>query len=300
MDNARTGKRRYFRFRHRIASGEVRSVEVHSGPVVIDGAQLLLSIIHDVTERDIIEAQLRRSQRLEAVGRLAGGVAHDFNNLLTVMLTAASMIERLVPDDPTVRAHMDDLRFAAGRANELTRDLLALSQRQPLRNEPMSLNDAVNQLSGMLSRTLEPDVVVRTDLDPDTPAVLADRSQIERVVMNLALNARDAMPDGGELFLGTSTRLVGELDEPLVPRGRWAVLTVRDGGSGMDADTLAHAFEPFFTTKEGEAGSGLGLATVHAIIAQTGGHVLVDSSPGEGTEFTLLLPLAPDEGSEPG
>jgi PAS domain S-box-containing protein len=295
IENARTGRRRYFRFRHRTARGAELSVEVHSGPVVIDGQQLLLSIIFDVTERDAFEEQLRASQRLEAVGRLAGGVAHDFNNLLTVVQGAAELISRGVPEESPLRAHVSDLVFATGRAAELTRSLLAFSGRQPMRREAMSLNDVVGSMTGLLSRTLAPQIQVHAKLAPDVPPVMADPTQIERVVMNLAINGRDAMPGGGRLLLETGTKRIVDLDTSSVPIGDWVTLSVSDEGHGMDAETIAHVFEPFFSTKEASAGGGLGLATVHGIVTQTGGHIVVTSAPTEGTCFTIYLPPATTE-----
>ncbi len=289
MEDARTGRRRYFRFRHRTARGDVRNVEVHSGPVTIDGQELLLSIIHDVTERDAFESQLRAAQRLEAVGRLAGGVAHDFNNMLTVMRNAAELIARGVAEDSPLRAHVDDLRFAATRASDLTRNLLAFSRRQPMRREEVSLNEIVSSITGLLSRTLGSGIEVRAELDESVPRVLADPAQIERVLMNLAINARDAMANGGHLIVSTESKRVEASSASPVPAGDWAMVTVADDGHGMDVETMAHVFEPFFSTKDG-SGSGFGLATVHGIVTQSGGHIFVESAPDEGARFTIYLP----------
>ena len=293
MDNARTGKRRYFRFRHRTASGDVRSVEVHSGPVEIDGRTLLLSIIHDVTERDLLEQQLRLAQRLEAVGRLAGGIAHDFNNLLAVMNTVSEAIGRELPEGSKALGHVEDLRYVAERAAELTRNLLAFSSAKPVLRASLSLNDVVVELGKLLSRSLGPKIAVTTVLDPSLPPVLADRSQLEQVVMNLSINARDAMPDGGTVTLTTARRTVQEPDASPVPIGKWVTLSVSDTGHGIDEETLVHVFEPFFTTKSSGTGSGLGLSIVHGIVTQSGGYVTVDSEHGAGTCFTIYLPRAP-------
>ncbi len=291
MQNARSGMRRYFRFRHRTASGDVRHVEVHSGPVVLKGETLLLSIVHDVTERDALEEQLRRSQRLEAIGQLAGGVAHDFNNLLTVMMSSAELVSRRLPPGSPLLQHLQDLDHAAGRAAELTRELLAFSRRQRMRPAALNLNDVVARMRGMLERTLGSGIVVRSILDPELPQVRADPSQIEQVVMNLALNARDAMDQGGHLELSTRFVLVEDRDPRGIPAGRWATLGVRDEGRGMDAETRQRVFEPFFTTKEAGRGTGLGLSTVYGIVTQSGGHITVESEPGQGSEFVVYLPV---------
>lgn len=292
MQNARSGHRRYFNFRHRTASGDVRHVEVHSGPVEIEGESLLLSIVHDVTERNILEEQLRRSQRLEAIGQLAGGVAHDFNNLLTVMMSSAELVARRLPPGSPLQQHLDDLGHAAGRAAELTRDLLAFSRRQRMQPAALDLNDAVERMRGLLERTLGSAIIVKSELESDLPAVRADPSQIEQVVMNLALNARDAMEQGGVLELSTRVVETDGTDPPGVPAGRWVSLRVVDEGRGMDEQTRQRVFEPFFTTKEAGRGTGLGLSTVYGIVAQSGGHIAVKSEPGRGSEFTVLLPVA--------
>jgi PAS domain S-box-containing protein len=289
MEAARTLRRGYFRFRHRVASGEVRHVEVHSGPVVIGGDTLLLSILFDVTERDVLEEELRRVQRLEAVGRLAGGVAHDFNNLLTVMLTCASVITRRVPPADPIRPYVDDLTHAATRAAELTRELLAFSRRQVLKPAAVDLNALVERMQGLLRRTLGPGFDVIAELDESIPPAHADPSQLDHVVMNLALNARDAMPSGGTLTLSTGVTEVASGGS--VSPGRWVTLTAADTGLGMDEGTRARVFEPFFTTKDFGRGTGLGLSTVYGIVTQTGGHITVESEEGHGTRFIVYLPL---------
>jgi two-component system, cell cycle sensor histidine kinase and response regulator CckA len=290
LESARSGGRRYFRFRHRLADGEIRHVEVHTGPVEIDGRGLLLSIIHDVTERDQLEEQLRQAQKLEAIGRLAGGIAHDFNNLLTIMLTSSQLIGRAASPGSPIKQHAEDLTHAARRAADLTRQLLAFSRRQVLQARSIQLNDVVERMESLLKRTLGASIAVRAELGPELPAVRADSSQIEQVVMNLALNARDAMPRGGRLTLRTGAALVGEGTTPPLEAGRYVTLTVTDNGEGMDAATRERIFEPFFTTKPTGQGTGLGLATVYGIVVQSGGHVTVTSTPGQGTEFVIYLP----------
>lgn len=297
MQRAAIGKRRYFRFRHRTASGEERHVEVHSGPIEIEGGHLLFSIIHDVTDRDRLQEELLRAQRMEAVGRLAGGVAHDFNNLLTVMMTSADVLGRKLEPGSPLRQYTDDLRHAAQRGADLTHGLLAFSRRQIMRPRPVRLNELVERMLRLLRRTITPTVDIRARLAPDLPPVLADPSQLEQVVMNLVLNARDAMPETGVMTLISELREVPG-DGP-VPSGPWVTLSIRDTGSGMDDETRARVFEPFFTTKGPGEGTGLGLASVYGIVTQSGGHVTVTSDPGTGTEFTVYLLMADDEPATP-
>ncbi len=289
MAKAQTGRRRYFRFRHMTSSGNVRHVEVHSGPVTIGERQLLLSIIHDVTERDALAEQLRASRELEAVGRLAGGVAHEFNNLLTVVLNGSAMLLRRMPEDSPLRRYVEDVSFASDRAAELTRDLLAFSRRQVLLPRSLDLNGVVRQMSQLLQRSLGTTVSINTRLARELPPTHIDPRQLEHVLMNLVLNAKDAMPGGGEILICTE---VVELSLPLGPSGRWVALTVRDEGTGMDAETKRRLFEPFFTTKGKASGTGLGMATVYGIVAQSEGHIQVASELGQGTEIRVLLPIA--------
>jgi two-component system, cell cycle sensor histidine kinase and response regulator CckA len=298
MERAVSGKRRYFEFRHRTAGGAERDVEVRSGPVPLGDQQVLLSIVHDVTERNAFEAQLRQSQRLEAIGRLAGGVAHDFNNLLTVMLNSAAAVERSLPEASDAGAHVADLRHAARRATDLTRQLLAFSRRQVMRPTVVDLNEVVDGLRGFLQRSLGAPFSLEVSRAPELPRVRVDPAQVEQVLMNLILNARDAMPRGGRIRITTGTEHVAPHGVSAVPPGLWVTLRVADDGDGMDEETRARAFEPFFTTKSAEEGTGLGLATVYGIVTQSGGHVMVESAPGQGATFTVYLPMGEDASIE--
>jgi two-component system cell cycle sensor histidine kinase/response regulator CckA len=286
MENARSLNRRYFRFRHRTASGEVRSVEVNSGPFELDGRELLFSVIHDVTERDQLEEHLRRSQRLEAIGQLAGGVAHDFNNLLTVMVSATQLARRRLPLGHEGGRYLDEIDAAARRGAALTRQLLAFSRRQVMAPRPIAIGDVVAHLVPLLERSLGPaySIDVRGEA---VPPVLADPAQVEQVVMNLVLNARDAMARGGVVEIAMAPS--GGDGRALVPEGRWVRLDVIDQGVGMDEATRRRVFEPFFTTKP--LGTGMGLASVYGIVAQSGGHVAVTSAPGVGSTFSVYLPV---------
>ena len=278
-----------FRLRHK--DGSWRTVEAVAQMRLQDGAPVLVSNYRDVTERRELEQQLLHSQRLEAVGSLAGGIAHDFNNLLTAIGGYSEfLIGSFDPEDPR-REDALEIARAADRAAALTRQLLAFSRRQVMRLEVLELATVVTDLETLLGRLLGEDVEVRTSAEPGC-FVEADRGQLEQVITNLAVNARDAMPGGGRLTI--STRHVGHAGVASVE------LAVSDTGTGMDADTLSHLFEPFFTTKDTSKGSGLGLATVYGIVAQSGGEVLVDSTLGEGSCFRVLLPLAarPDAPAE--
>ena len=247
---------------------------------------------HRVAERSAaLEKQgeaLRDARRLEAVGRLAGGIAHDFNNLLTVVFAHVAFLRREPELGATVRATVDDVEKVAARGAELVRQLLAFSRQQRLAPRVLELNQVVRDLQRLLAPIIGEHVEMRVSLGAGAMLVKADPSQIEQVIINLVTNARDAMPRGGTLTIATS--LVEVEGDGTVPAGRYVLLTVTDTGVGMDEGTRRRVFEPFFTTKEIGRGSGLGLATVHGVVEQSGGHVAVESEPGAGTEFKIYLP----------
>ncbi|HEV3437391.1 MAG TPA: ATP-binding protein, partial [Gemmata sp.] len=248
----------------------------------------VLGVYQDVTERKRLEEQLRQAQKMEAIGRLAGGIAHDFNNLLTIIFGNAHLLRQLPSGTPDIPQLIDDIHDAADRAAALTRQLLTFSRRQPSRPEVIDLSEVVASLAGLLRRLLGERISVRTQVAPDPVRVRADRGQLEQVVMNLAVNARDAMPGGGTLSISTSS--------VTAPCGlgnastRFVRLTISDTGVGMSDEVKARIFEPFFTTKEPGKGTGLGLATVYGIVEQAGGHIEVESAPGAGTTFRIGLP----------
>jgi PAS domain S-box-containing protein len=238
------------------------------------------------------EEQLRQSQKMEAIGQLAGGVAHDFNNNLTVILSYADEILRKIgPEGPVARAAREIVRAGESSA-ALTRQLLAFSRRQLLRPTVLDLNAVVTELDRMLRRLLYAGVELVTIRAPDLAPVLADRGQVEQVIVNLVVNARDAMPEGGVLTVETANveLTASSLAEVAAKPGRYAMIAVTDTGHGIDAETRAHLFEPFFTTKEVGKGTGLGLATVYGIVKQSGGYIAVESEPGKGAAFRIYLP----------
>ena len=250
-------------------------------------------IVEDVTQRRALEQQFRQAQKMEAVGRLAGGVAHDFNNLLTVITGYAGLLlENVGPNDPMSR-DLKDIKNAADRAASLTRQLLAFSRRQVLQPTVLNLNGVVADSEKILRRVIGEDIDLLTELDPALGRVKADAGQIEQVIMNLAVNSRDAMPEGGKLTIETTNV---DLDEDYCRRhvaiepAPYVMLSVSYDGCGMDEETRSRVFEPFFTTKERDKGTGLGLATVYGIVKQSGGFIWVYSEPGQGATFKVYLP----------
>jgi two-component system cell cycle sensor histidine kinase/response regulator CckA len=252
----------------------------------------------DVTDRKRLEVQFRQAQKMEAVGRLAGGIAHDFNNLLMVIQGYADLMADRAPAEDSVRRSAEQIQMAARRASALTHQLLAFSRRQMLAPKVLNVHSVVGDMENILHRLIGEDVELGTSTEPDLWFVKADRSQIEQVIMNLAVNARDAMPRGGRLTIETANVQLDKssADPPFVlEAGQYVMLAVTDNGCGMDAATQAHIFEPFYTTKEKGKGTGLGLATVYGIVKQSGGYIWVYSEPGRGTTFKIYLPKIEEE-----
>jgi signal transduction histidine kinase/CheY-like chemotaxis protein len=233
-------------------------------------------------DHDRLESELRQAQRLEAIGRLAGGIAHDFNNVLAAIIGFAKLLQRDLPVDSPQRDQAEHIARAGERAAALTQQLLAFSRRQLLTPQILNLNDVIGDVRLLLERLIGEDIRLDVVLDPELGNVEADRGQVEQVILNLAVNARDAMPTGGRLTIGT--RNVDADDSDLV------AFSISDTGQGMDESTRARAFDPFFTTKETGKGTGLGLATVYGIVTQSSGTIHIDSTPGQGTTFTIHLP----------
>jgi PAS domain S-box-containing protein len=263
---------------------------------IIDAEGLVsgtLAVVIDITERKQLEEQLRQAMKMEGIARLAGGISHDFNNLMTVISVRCHLVLGQLPADHPNRRDIKIIGDAGDRAASLTRQLLAFSRSQILDATVLDINDVISDMKALLEPVLREDVDLIMDLDPSTGQVTADRGQLEQIILILAINARDAMPEGGQFTIGTRNV---ELDDAYVRRhvdarpGPHVVLTVSDSGTGMDAATRARIFEPFFTTKDIGKGRGLGLAAAYGIIHQSHGHITVDSEPGQGTTFRIYLP----------
>jgi two-component system, cell cycle sensor histidine kinase and response regulator CckA len=273
---------------------EQREVLVAAENLDLGNSPYHLLILQDITDRVRLESELRQAQKMEAVGRLAAGVAHDFNNILTVILGNTSLQLRNPRLDEKLATSLNHVQTAAERATALTRQLLAYSRKQMIQRRSLSLNEVVEQTVTMLRRIIGEHIAIDLQLTPDLPPIFADASNVDQVIMNLALNARDAMPDGGKLTL-TTTRV--EIDKVYRARnseaqlGPHICLAVKDTGQGMDTATVARIFDPFFTTKDPGKGTGMGLATVYGVLKQHGGWVEVDTAPGRGTTIRTFFPL---------
>jgi PAS domain S-box-containing protein len=289
----RDGAIRDFEFHFRKKNGETGTGLLSVVLIEIEGRQCTISSIMDITEHLQLEIQLRQAQKLESLGRLAGGVAHDFNNLLTVINGYSEIIlASLKPRDP-IYLSVEAIKKAGERAAGLTQQLLAFSRKQIIKPRLLDLNAIVVDSQRMLQRLIGEDILLTTSLDPALGRVLSDPDQIYQVIINLVVNARDAMPEGGSLAIATSNVEVDGNHSP-PPRdsvpGKYVRMTITDTGIGMDEKTMQSAFEPFFTTKEPGKGTGLGLSTVHGIVRQSGGWIEVHSDIGRGTAFEVYLP----------
>ncbi len=284
------------RLRHR--DGGWRVIEGSAARLLRpDGAVGVVAVGRDVTQRVELEAQLHQAQKMEAVGRLAGGVAHDFNNLLTVILGYSGLLLEQLDENPVLFQEVDEIKRAADRAATLTQQLLAFSRKQVLSQRPVDLDVVLEGMAGMLQRLIGEDIELTLKLAGALALTRVDPVQIEQIVMNLVVNARDAMPQGGRITIETANV---ELHEPYSTRravepGAYVMMAVTDTGHGMDAATQEHLFEPFFTTKAPGQGTGLGLSTVYGIVRQSGGTVLVTSEPGRGSTFRIYLPRMREE-----
>jgi PAS domain S-box-containing protein len=283
-----------FEYRMVAASGQVVWLrdQVHVVGAREGSVQQLRGVMVDITEQKQLEEQLRQAQKMEALGKLAGGIAHDFNNLLTIITGYCTLLLRRLGQDDPHRKDLEEIEQAGRRASSLTRQLLAFSRRQVLIPRVLDLNAVVTSMVGMLQTLLGESIHLVTSLEPALGATKADPGQLEQVIMNLAVNARDAMPQGGKLTLVTQN-VETNGSHPrgqVIPLGRYVTLAVRDSGCGIDLATQSRVFDPFFTTKEPGKGTGLGLSTVYGIVQQSSGYIFVTSEPGQGTIFEIYLP----------
>lgn len=288
---------------NRAADGNEVHCEWHPTPLFTADGELtgIITMVMDISERSSLEDQLRQSQKMEAVGRLAGGIAHDFNNLLTAIMGYGELLESRIPSTDQSSGYVQQIKKAAKRAAALTYQLLAFSRKQVLQAQLLVVGDVITDLEPMLRRLIGEHITLKTDLEKDSWQVLADAGQLEQVVMNLVVNARDAMPTGGSLSITTRNR---HLDAEMVrayaevPPGDYVIMVVSDTGEGMEDSVKKRIFEPFFTTKPEGKGTGLGLAVVFGVVRQSGGYIFVDSVPTKGSRFDVLLPRA-DKAPEP-
>ncbi len=289
-------------------NGEVFPIELVLSSFTVGGVINFTGMIRDITERkkaekekDLIQAQLNQSQKMEAIGRLAGGIAHDFNNILTAIRGNAELGLEMVDGTNPAHSRLSEIILSVLHASKLTRQLLLFGKGHPFELRPLNVNRIVENLLVMISRIIGDDIVISREFAPDLWTIRADEGNIEQVVMNLAVNARDAMPEGGTLTIRTENITLDErrcVGIPGAQPGNYVCLTVRDTGSGMDKDVIQHIFEPFFTTKELGKGTGFGLAVVYGIIRQHNGCIKVDSEPGRGTVFKIFLPAVTAEMKE--
>jgi PAS domain S-box-containing protein len=281
--------------------GAVRSIHDRAFPVLNQDGKLyrVAGLAEDITDQKELEAQLRQAQKMEAVGRLAGGIAHDFNNLLTIIGGYAHMLRESTPVDDPRRESLELILSASNRGSTLTSQLLAFSRRQVLQPKLIQLNNLLTNMDALLRRVMGEHITLHSSLCSDSPWVKADPNQLEQVLINLAANARDAMPNGGQFKIETAIA-----DAPDIGAGngfaggKCVRLRISDTGCGMDSRILQHAFEPFFTTKDVGKGTGLGLSTVYGIVAQNHGAIRVSSEQGHGTAFEIFLPIAHEEKAE--
>ncbi len=275
------------------ATGECLYLELALRILSEDGiASGFQGIARDITERRALEGRLLQAQKMEAIGTLAGGIAHDFNNLLTVITGYCQLLREHVTADTEAAEDIGEIDNAARRAAALTNHLLTFSRRHGPRRGVVDLNFAVRGIERMLRRVIGAHIQLKVSIAHDAGPIVADPSQLDQILMNLAVNARDAMPNGGTLTFRTADAVDPSVPETPLPAGRYTVLEVEDTGCGMDQKTIARIFEPFFTTKEVGRGTGLGLSTVYGIIQESGGGISVRSTPGSGTAFRLYFPVA--------
>ena len=305
IEEMRQGQRPFYEMEKRYHHRDGSLVWAQATSSMVSNAagepQSRISVIQNMSERMRVEEQLRQSQKMEAIGRLAGGVAHDFNTLLNVMLGYSELVLADLPEGDPRRERVQQIQQSAEAGAMLTRQLLAFSRRQAVAEEVLDLRDVASKMTPILQRLLRDDVELAVKCCAEACPVKVDPGQIQQVVLNLVANAADAMPNGGRLYLEVSAVEVEESlvhEHPLLKAGNYALLSISDTGTGMESETVAHIFEPFFTTKGAGKGTGLGLATVYGIVKRNGGEIFVYSEPGEGTVFRVILPLTAERSPE--
>lgn len=271
-----------------LPDGSSRYAEVVTRPNIVEGIHV--SFLRDVTERCEMRRALEHSNRLEAIGKVTGGVAHDFNNMLTAILSYTDLQLQRAGDDEVMRRYALGIQAAAERAAETTRQLLAFCRRQAMEFRELDVNQIAQEAANLVRRLIGENIRLDLELEPDLPPVMADAGQLNQVLVNLAVNARDAMPHGGRILIGTSKRARAARTCGHEPRQAEVSIFVHDTGSGITPEVLPHIFDPFFTTKPSGKGTGLGLSTVYGIVKQSKGQILVNSEPGRGTTFEIVLP----------
>jgi PAS domain S-box-containing protein len=291
-----SGQPQRFDWQSRATDGRTFPVQIAMRFAAIGGDEVVLAIVRDLTEREAIEAQLRQSQKMEAIGQLSGGMAHDFNNLLSIIIGNLDFLAERLPAQPELRDLLHEALDAALQGADLTKRLLAFARVQPLQPKRLDINELIHRISRLLRRTLGESIEIVLDHGDDVWSVHADPAQLEASLVNIANNARDAMPNGGVLRIATTNRILDEdyvASHPGVAAGSYAMIEISDSGAGIPPEILGHIFEPFFTTKELGKGTGLGLSMVFGFIEQSGGHIGVYSEVELGTTFQLYLPPAP-------
>ena len=287
-----------YELRVRTKEGQYLTAEISSTLIYQNGKPVgVQGIARDMTERKRMEEQIRQAQKMDAVGRLAGGVAHDFNNRLTAIMGFTDLLLKRTDQQAQQYYYLEQIKLASERATELTRQLLTFSRKQVLQSQVLNVNEAVSDWGNLVRVLLSENIEIQIILGSEVRLVKADPSQLEHVIMNLAINACDAMPLGGDFTIATTDIEVSELQakfNPAIPPGEYVRLLVKDTGCGMSEETLSHLFEPFYTTKERGKGTGLGLFTAYGIIKQSGGYIEVKSVVGEGTSFLIYLPVMDD------
>jgi PAS domain S-box-containing protein len=292
INAAYSGNPQFFEWMHCKVDGTPFITEVSLNRIELASGPHLLAIVRDIADRKVLEEQLRQAQKMEAVGILAGGVAHDFNNILSTIVGYASLLQMQAGLDKKLKEYLERILASTERAASLTHSLLAFSRKQAIELQPVEINDSIFGFHKVLARLIGEDIDFKLNLDSESLVVDADVRQIEQVLMNLATNARDAMPHGGKLTISTRTLFLENSDGE-IPGGAYAVISVFDTGTGMDSEIKSHLFEPFFTTKEVGKGTGLGLAIVYGIIKNHQGFIKMESKFAQGTTFHLYLPLKP-------